>query len=64
MPAKKGKQLKITLVKSFIGRKDDQIATAHALGLKKINDVKLQDDNPQIRGMINKIIHLVSVEEV
>ena len=55
--------LKVTLVKSVIGSKKDQIATVEALGLKKIRDEKIHDDNPQIRGMINKVIHLVSVEE-
>ena len=57
-------KLKITLEKSLIGRKDDQIATAHALGFKKIRAVVEQNDNPQIRGMINKISHLVKVEEI
>lgn len=57
-------QLKITLVKSTIGRKADQIATVKALGLKKIRDVAMQNDTPQIRGMINRVSHLVTVEEV
>ncbi len=56
-------QLKVTLVKSTIGRKADQIATVKALGLKKTNDVVLHNDTPQIRGMINKVGHLVTVEE-
>jgi len=56
-------KLKITLTKSVIGRKQDQIATVKALGLKKIRDVKEHEDTPQIRGMINKVIHLLSVEE-
>ena len=56
-------KLKITLVKSVIGRKQDQIATVEALGLKKIRDVVEKDDNPAIRGMITKVSHLVSVEE-
>ena len=56
-------QLKITLVKSTIGRKADQIATVKALGLKKIRDVALLNDTPQIRGMVNKVSHLVTVEE-
>ena len=56
-------QLKITLTKSLIGRKQDQIATVKALGLKKIRDVVEHEDTPQIRGMINKVIHLLSVEE-
>ena len=57
------KELKITLVKSTIGRKDDQIATVAALGLKKIRSVVVKKDTPQIRGMINKVSHLVEVEE-
>ena len=55
--------LKVTLVKSTIGCKKDQIATVAALGLKKIRDVKEHNDTPQIRGMINKVTHLVKVEE-
>lgn len=56
-------KLKITLTKSVIGSKKDQIATVKALGLKKIRDTKEHEDTPQIRGMINKVIHLLSVEE-
>ena len=57
-------KLKVTLVKSPIGYKDDQISTVAALGLKKIRSEKIHDDTPQIRGMIHKISHLVSVEEL
>ncbi len=53
--------LNVKLVKSLIGCKKDQIATAHALGLKKIGDVKSQPDNPQTQGKVAKIIHLVEV---
>ena len=53
-------KLKITLVKST---KKDQIATVEALGLKKIRSVVEHNDTPQIRGMINKVSHLVTVEE-
>ena len=56
--------VKITLVKSLIGRKDDQIATAHALGLRKINDTTVQPDNDCTKGKINKIVHLIQVENV
>ncbi|MDY3303848.1 MAG: 50S ribosomal protein L30 [Clostridia bacterium] len=56
--------LKVTLVKSTIGCKKDQIATVKALGLKKIRDEKTHNDTPQIRGMIKKVNHLVSVEEL
>ncbi len=55
--------LKVKLVKSTIGCKKDQIATVAALGLKKIRDVKEHKDTPQVRGMINKVSHLVEVEE-
>ena len=55
--------LKIKLVKSTIGRKQDQIATVKALGLRKIRHVVEHNDTPQIRGMINKVSHLVAVEE-
>ena len=57
-------KLKITLTKSVIGRKKDQIATVEALGLKKIRDEKVKEDTRQLRGMINKVSHLLSVEEV
>ncbi len=53
----------IKLVKSLIGSKKDQIATARALGLKKIGDVTTQPDNPQTKGKVAKIIHLVEVSE-
>ncbi|NLY19152.1 MAG: 50S ribosomal protein L30 [Clostridiaceae bacterium] len=56
--------LKITLVKSTIKSKKDQKATVEALGLRKVGHSVTQKDNPQIRGMINKISHLVEVEEI
>lgn len=56
-------QLKITLTKSLIGRKDDQIATVKALGLKKMNSTVVKEATPQIIGMVKKVSHLVSVEE-
>lgn len=57
-------KLKVTLVKSLIGRKDSHIATANALGLKKIGKTVEHEDTPQIKGMINKIDYLLKVEEV
>lgn len=57
-------KLKITLKKSTIGRRKDQIATVTALGLKKIGKTVEHDDTPQIRGMINKVSYLLDVEEV
>lgn len=57
-------KLKVTLTKSLIGRKKDHIATATALGLKKIGNVVEHEDTPQIKGMINKVNYLIKVEEV
>jgi large subunit ribosomal protein L30 len=54
---------KITLVKSLIGCQKDQIATAYALGLKKIGNTTVQPDNAATNGKIQKIIHLIKVEE-
>ena len=59
----KAKTIKITLVRSTIGRKKDQIATVQALGLKKIRSTVEKQDTPQIRGMIKKVSHLVEVVE-
>ncbi|MDD4296437.1 MAG: 50S ribosomal protein L30 [Ruminiclostridium sp.] len=56
--------LKITLVKSIIKSKKEHKATVEALGLRKIGQSVTQKDNPQTRGMINKIAHLVEVEEI
>ena len=56
--------LKITLKRSKIGRKKDQIATVKALGLRKIGQSIVKEDTPQIRGMINKIDFMLEVEEV
>ena len=53
----------IKLVKSLIGRKQDQIATAESLGLKKVGDVTTQPDNEQTNGKIKKITHHVEVTE-
>lgn len=57
-------KIKVTLVKSPIGCKKDQIATVKALGLKKIRDEKIHDATPQIKGMVSKVCHLVSVDEI
>ena len=55
--------LKIKLVRGFQGRKDDQIATAHSIGLRKIGNEVIQTDNAATRGKINKISHLEQVTE-
>ena len=54
--------MKITLVKSLIGTKKDQIATAHALGLKKIGDTTEQPDNPSTQGKTAQIVHLIKAD--
>lgn len=59
-----GKTLRITLTRSPIGYTKDQRATANALGLRKMHATIEVEDNPTVRGMINKISHLVTVEEV
>jgi large subunit ribosomal protein L30 len=55
--------IKVKLVKSLIGSKKDQIATAYALGLRKIGDVSVQPDNAQTKGKIRKIAHLIEATE-
>jgi large subunit ribosomal protein L30 len=58
-----GKMLKITKVKSVIGRPEKQRKILKGMGLTKLNKTVTLVDTPQTRGMINKVIHLVSVEE-
>ena len=58
------KKLEITLTRSVIGRKQDQIATVRALGITKTNQTVVKQDNAAMRGMINKVSHLVSVKEI
>lgn len=58
------KQIKVTLVKSTNGCLKDQIATVAALGLTKIRTFNVLPDNDATRGMIFKVKHLVTVEEV
>ena len=64
MATKKAACLKVKLVKSTIGSIKDQIATANALGLYMVGDERIQPDNAQTRGKINKVSHLVEVTEV
>jgi large subunit ribosomal protein L30 len=56
--------LRVTLVKSSIGIKPKQRGTLRALGLGKIGSSNTLPDRPEIRGMINRVPHLVRVEEV
>lgn len=57
-------RLRITLVRSVIGRPGDQARTVESLGLRKVNQTVEREDTPSIRGMITKIGHLIKVEEV
>jgi large subunit ribosomal protein L30 len=65
MPKKEstGKTIRVTLVRSPIGYTKDQKETAKALGLRRLHQTVEHQDNPALRGMIRKIIHLVQVEE-
>ncbi|MDK2950690.1 MAG: large subunit ribosomal protein [Kosmotogales bacterium] len=58
------KELKVTLIKSPIGYDFTQRATVKALGLKKMNSSVIKEDTKEIRGMIKKINHLLSIEEI
>jgi large subunit ribosomal protein L30 len=57
-------KLRITWVKSSIGYSRGQKATIRALGLRRLQDTVEQEDNPVIRGMIDKVRHLIEVEEL
>ncbi len=57
-------KVKVTLVKSVIDRSKRQKATVKALGLGKINSSREHELTPQIKGMINKVNHLIAVEEL
>jgi large subunit ribosomal protein L30 len=57
-------KLKVTQIRSVIDRPKDQKATMRALGLRRIRQSVVKDDRPDIRGMIDKVARLVTVEEV
>ncbi len=57
------KKLKVTLVKSPIGYNKRQKATVRALGLRRMNHTVVHEDKPAVRGMLNKISHLIKVVE-
>lgn len=61
--AKTSKQLRITWVKSSIGYSIDQKATVRALGFRRLGQSVVRPDNPSVRGMVQKVGHLVEVEE-
>ncbi len=58
------KKLKIKQIRSYIGRPEKQRRVLRGLGLGKLNRTVLLNDTPEIRGMAQKVIHLVSMEEV
>ncbi len=57
-------QIKITLTKSLIGRKPNQVKTIKALGLTKMQSSVVKEDTEALRGMIHSVVHLVTVEAV
>ena len=65
MPKKEtgGKTLRVTWVRSSIGYPKDQKATVKALGLHRLHQTVVHKDTPALRGMLNKIIHLLKIEE-
>jgi len=58
------KKLKVTQIRSTIGRLTVQKKTMRALGIKKMHQTVMHDDMPSIRGMINRVKHLVVVQEI
>ena len=58
------KRLKIRQTRSAINRHEKQKRTVRALGIRRMHQTVIHDDTPQIRGMVNKVIHLVTVEEL
>jgi large subunit ribosomal protein L30 len=57
-------QLKITQVRGLVGSKQNQRDTMRSLGLRKIRQSVVRPDDPNVRGMVNAVRHLVTVEEV
>jgi large subunit ribosomal protein L30 len=64
MTQKKGKKIRVTQIRSIIGQKPSHRKTIEALGLKKIGQSKEFTDTPQIRGMITKVNHMLTWEEI
>ena len=58
------KKIKVSLVKSTIGSVQSQIASVRGLGLRKLNSFAILDETPEVLGMINKVKHLIKVEEL
>ena len=64
MAAAKGKKVRLTQIGSPIRRQKDQRETLKGLGLNKMHRVRELEDTPAVRGMINKVSHLLRVEEI
>ena len=64
MAEQESARLKVTQVRSAIGTKPNQRQTLRSLGLKRIHDTVVQEDRPEIRGMVATVPHLVTVEEI
>ncbi|MCB5258894.1 MAG: 50S ribosomal protein L30 [Candidatus Cloacimonetes bacterium] len=58
------KKIKVTLIRSTINRIESHKRVVKSLGLNKLNSSRIHDDNPVIRGMINKVSYMLKVEEV
>jgi len=57
-------QIQITLVRSLIGRPENQRQSVQTLGLRKLHQSVVREDNPATRGLINTVSHLIEVKEV
>lgn len=57
-------RIKITQSRSIIGTKQNHRNTLRTLGLKRVNDVAVREDRPEVRGMVHSVRHLITVEEV
>jgi large subunit ribosomal protein L30 len=57
-------KIDVTLVRSTIGKPQKQVRVVRSLGLRKLNQTVRHDDNPRIRGMVNKVSHLVRAQSV
>ena len=57
-------RLKVTQLRSKVGERPEQRETLSSLGLKRIGDVVVKEDRPEIRGMVHAVRHLIQVEEV
>ena len=57
-------RLKVTQMRSGIGTKPNHRETLRSLGLKRVRDIVVKEDRPEIRGMVKTVAHLVAVEEV